>query len=132
MRVCHAVAWLIVHASKVSSHLFCVVQRVLRLKVFAAGKLVSIQEMQQSPQLLDAVLQRRPYSSASEADQRLLQSPSDTLHVLCHNYVKLNSTSAKNAGKAQNKGRAASSACCSAVAEQQHKTTGSSTACPIL
>ena len=40
-------------------HLVCIVQGVLSLKVLAAGELLSIQEVQQCPQLLDAVLERR-------------------------------------------------------------------------
>ena len=38
-------------------YLVCIIEGMLSLKVLAAGELVCIQEMQQCPQLLDAVLQ---------------------------------------------------------------------------
>ena len=50
-----------------------VLQRVRRLELLAVGELVSLQEVEQAPQLLDAVLQRRPRDQHLVPEVPLLQ-----------------------------------------------------------
>ena len=59
--------------SAAEAHVLRVLQRVRRLEVLAVRKLVRLQEVQQAPQLLDAVLQRRPRDEHLVAEVPLLQ-----------------------------------------------------------
>ena len=59
--------------SAAAAHVLGVLQRVRRLEVLAVRKLIRLQEVEQAPQLLDAVLQRRPRDEHLVAEMPLLK-----------------------------------------------------------
>jgi hypothetical protein len=81
------------HAASRTTHLVRVLQAVCRLKLLAAAKGCGLQEVQQGPQLLEAVLQRRagdeqlvlevPARKLLQAHSSITTPASDGIHVFC-------------------------------------------------